>query len=90
MVFKNNGTWTNTTLNIPELIASFIKAWLEDAINEEFINGVKNSKGGYTPEKQKEKLEEVYTGLFKNRIGEMNANLETLNQELNNTKINVA
>jgi hypothetical protein len=27
---KNNGVWTNTTLNIPELMATYMKVWLED------------------------------------------------------------
>jgi hypothetical protein len=30
---KNNGIWTNTTLNIPELIATYLKVWLEDAVS---------------------------------------------------------
>jgi hypothetical protein len=32
---KNNGIWTNTTLNIPELIATYLKVWLEDAVPAE-------------------------------------------------------
>jgi hypothetical protein len=87
MVIKHNGIWTNTTLNIPELIATYMKAWLEDAIINDLTDGIKNSKGGYTPEKQKAKLEEVYTGIFENRKLELNTSLNTLNQELNNIEL---
>ena len=54
---KNNGIWTNTTLNIPELIATYLKVWLEDSVPSDLIDGIKESKGQYTLAKQKETLE---------------------------------
>jgi hypothetical protein len=46
------GIWTNTTLNIPELIATYLKVWLEDA-SAELLKQMGESKGQYTSEKQK-------------------------------------
>ena len=31
-VIKNNGVWTNTHVNIPELISTYMKVWLEDSV----------------------------------------------------------
>jgi glycosyltransferase involved in cell wall biosynthesis len=68
----NNGVWTNTTLNIPELIATFMKVWLEDSIPSDLIDSIKESTGRYTPEKQKEILSNVYSQLIEERKGEFN------------------
>lgn len=78
-VIKNNGIWTNTTINIPELIATYMKVWLEDSLPSDLINGIKESQGQYTPTKQKETITNVYFGLTENRKAELNnlmANLE--------------
>ena len=64
---KNNGVWTNTTLNIPELIATYMKVWFEDSVPNDLLNGIKESQGQYTPEKQKNVLTNVYFGLVENR-----------------------
>jgi hypothetical protein len=68
----NNGVWTNTTLNIPELIATFMKVWLEDSIPSDLIDSIKESTEKYTPEKQKEILSNVYSQLIEERKGEFN------------------
>ena len=51
-VINNNGVWTNTTINIPELIATYMKVWLEDSIPTDLIESIKESTGKYTSEKQ--------------------------------------
>lgn len=71
-VIKNNGVWTNTTINIPELIATYMKVWLEDSVPADLKNSMEESKGAYTPEKQKETLKNVYYGIFENRKKEIN------------------
>ncbi len=79
LAIKNNGVWTNTTLNIQELIATYIKVWLEDSVPVDLLEGIKESKGAYTEEKQKGILENVYSELIENRKTELNnisANLE--------------
>jgi glycosyltransferase involved in cell wall biosynthesis len=71
-MIKNNGVWTNTTVNIPELIATYLKIWLEDAIPSELLENVKESQGQYTMAKQKEALTSVYATLVNNRLNELN------------------
>ena len=83
---KNNGVWTNTTINIPELIATYIKLWLEDSIPNDLTEGVLSSKGGYTPEKQKEVVKNVYFGIIENRKIELNNMISNLEKELETTK----
>jgi len=80
-VIKNNGVWTNTTLNIPELIATYLKVWLEDAIPSELTEAIDSSKGQYTSEKQLTAITEVYGGLISNRISELNNMLNSIKEQ---------
>jgi hypothetical protein len=85
---KQNGVWTNTTLNIPELIATYLKVWLEDSVPSDLTDSINESKGGYTSEKQVSAASKVYTALHENRISELKITLETLEnaeKELNTT-----
>jgi|LakMenE18May11ns_1017448.scaffolds.fasta_scaffold9958659_14 hypothetical protein len=81
-VIKNNGVWTNTTLNIPELIANYLKVWFEDSLPQELLNGMAESKGQYTSEKQIAAASEVYTKLFESRKAELGIVLEKLTESL--------
>jgi hypothetical protein len=78
---KNNGIWTNTTLNIPELIANYLKVWLEDAIPADFTAAVESTKGQYTAETQLTAVTEVYGVLIANRIAELNQILESYQEQ---------
>ena len=69
---KNNGVWTNTTLNIPELIATFMKVYFEDSIPTDLTESMKESTGKYTIENQKEILTSVYAALVEERKQEFN------------------
>jgi len=80
---KNNGVWTNTHLNLPELIATYIKLWLEDSVPTELMNGIAESKGQYTSEKQIEKIKTVYGNLVTNRVNELTAKITALEQHIN-------
>ena len=86
VTIKNNGVWTNTTLNIPELIATYIKVWLEDSVPTDLVEGIKNSQGKYTTEKQKETIKDVYNGLVENRKTEMTNLQDGLLQQLESFK----
>lgn len=79
-VIKNNGVWTNTTLNIPELIATYLKVWLEDSVPTDLIEGIKSSQGQYTVERQKESLTKVYDSIITNRILELQNTLARLEE----------
>lgn len=81
---KTNGVWTNTTNNIPELIATYMKLWLEDAVPQDLINAMKESQGQYTIDKQKSIISEVYNNIFNSRREEfinILSNLEKQNTE---------
>lgn len=78
---KTNGVWTNTTLNIPELIATYLKVWLEDAVPAELTQAINDSKGQYTSEKQLEAITQVYGGLVSNRITELNNMLSSIKEQ---------
>ena len=71
-VINNNGVWTNTTNNIPELIATYLKLWLEDNVPTDLLENMQKTKGIYSSENQKVKIEEVYGTLISNRANEIN------------------
>jgi hypothetical protein len=80
-LLKYNGLWTNTTLNIPELISTYMKVWLEDSVPQELMDGMDEVKGVYSEENQKVKIEEVYGSLVQNRIGEFKNIIDSINAE---------
>ena len=84
-MINNNGVWTNTTLNLPELIATYLKVWLEDAVPTELLESMEKTKGQFTEERQKDELEDVYSYIFKKRIEELN-NMITALDELDNVE----
>jgi hypothetical protein len=81
-VIKNNGVWTNTTVNIPELIATYIKVWLEDSVPNDLLESMKESSGQYTEEKQVEAIKNVYNGLLENRKKEIEAMIQNFESRL--------
>lgn len=82
---KNNGVWTNTTINIPELIATYLKIWLEDAVPTDLLDAMAETRGQYSVENQKQILEDVYSGIFENRTSELKITLEKLEDTLKET-----
>ncbi len=70
---KNNGIWTNNQLDIPELIAKYMKHWLEDSIPSELLIFMEESKGKYTEERQAKSIESVYGNFVTNRKSEISA-----------------
>jgi len=81
MSIKNNGVWTNTLLNMPELIATYLKVWLEDSVPSDLMDGIKGSQGQYTSEKQKTAISVVYDKLTADRVAELNNMLASLEQQ---------
>tara|TARA_R110002049_G_scaffold209780_5_gene380667 strand:+ start:1000 stop:2130 length:1131 start_codon:yes stop_codon:yes gene_type:complete len=72
VVIKNNGIWTNTHLNIPELIGTYLNLWLEGNVPVELTDAMESTKGMYTPEKQVSTIKEVYGNIISNRVEEFN------------------
>jgi hypothetical protein len=71
-IIKNNGVWTNTTLNIPELISTYIKVWFEDSVPQDLLTSMKESTGRYSTERQKLTIENVYGRIINERKEEFN------------------
>lgn len=64
---KSNGVWGGSILEIPSLIAQYIKVWLEDGVPQHILDGMKSTKGQYTSDKQKVAIEQVYSTLVNKR-----------------------
>jgi hypothetical protein len=84
ITIKNNGIWTNNFLNIPELIATYMKVWLEDSVPTHLFEGMNETKDSYTEENQKNKIEEVYATLVSNRKGEFETMLKSQQEKIEN------
>jgi hypothetical protein len=80
-MLKYNGLWTNSTQNIPELISTYMKAWLEDSVPQELFDGMEETKGKYTEENQVNKIQEVYSSLVQSRVEEFKNIIGSLNTE---------
>jgi len=79
-ILRDNGIWTNTTQNIPELIGRYLKLYLEDSEPAEILENMEKTKGTYTSDVQRDKIEVVYGNLMRNRISEIEALMEKTNQ----------
>lgn len=79
-VIKNNGIWTNTHLNIPELIGTYLKLWLEDSVPAELLEAMSTTKDVYTVDKQREAIKNVYGGLIEDRKAEINELIKTVTE----------
>jgi hypothetical protein len=80
-IIKYNGLWTNSTLNIPELISTYMKVWLEDSVPQELLDGMAETKGVYSEENQSKKIEEVYSSLVQSRTDEFKNIIDSLKTE---------
>ena len=80
-MLKYNGLWTNSTQNIPELISTYMKVWLEDSVPQELFDGMEETKGKYTEENQVNKIQEVYSSLVQSRVEEFKNIIGSLNTE---------
>jgi len=73
-----NGLWTHEINVIPDILANYIQAWLEDAAPKELYEKMGEMSKKYTEEEQKEKIQEVYGRIIDNRVLEVKAKLEKL------------
>lgn len=68
---NDNFLWTRDFLDIPKLISQYMNLWLTDDLPQILIDNIKNAKGQFTSEKQKEELIKVYSTLFAKRENEL-------------------
>lgn len=78
VTITDNGIWTSTTTNIPELISTYLKLWLEDSVPTELTDTMEATKGRYSVENQMEKITSVYDSIITNRVLEFKQRLSIL------------
>jgi hypothetical protein len=74
-IADKNGLWTQDPLAIVDLAANYFQAWLEDGEPQELYDEMSKIKEQYTVEQQKNKINEVYSKIFQERIEELKSNL---------------
>ena len=47
-----------------------MRAWLEDSVPQEFVDGINNSKDLFTPDKEVELIDNLYTKFVSSRKAE--------------------
>jgi hypothetical protein len=83
-----NGIWVDNVNVIPDLLAKFVQAWLEDSPPDEIYENMDETVKNFTTEKQKEKTEEVYGRLVNERIEEFKSTLEKYKNNNVEEKVN--
>jgi hypothetical protein len=73
-----NGLWTHDLNNIPDILANYVQAWLEDASPDDLYDKMSEMNDKYKEDVQKEKVSEVYNQLVQDRVSEYKARLEQL------------
>jgi hypothetical protein len=73
-----NGLWTHEINVIPDILANYIQAWLEDASPEELYEKMGEMKDKYKEDTQKEKIQEVYKKIIDGKVLEVKSKLEKL------------
>lgn len=77
-----NGMWTHDVNSIPDILAQYVQAWLEDSTPKEFYEKMSETSQKYTEEEQKNKINEVYVNIFNDRIEEFKSKLTTSQVEI--------
>jgi hypothetical protein len=78
---NDNGIWTANLNSIPDVVATMVGLYLEDALPENILNGMKEYQDKYTAETSEKVLTEVYERLFGKRIVELQTTLEKLEKQ---------
>jgi glycosyltransferase involved in cell wall biosynthesis len=66
-----NGLWTHDATQIPDLVANYVQAWLEDSEPADLYSEMGKSKDTYTMNQMSEKVKEVYEKIFSDRKEEL-------------------
>jgi len=78
---NDNGIWSPNMNAIPDIIATMVGLFLEDALPENINNGMSEWSGKYTTEVSNSAIKEVYDGIFKRRVVELETTYEQLIQK---------
>jgi hypothetical protein len=66
---------------IPDIIATMVGLYLEDALPQNIMNGMTEWENKYTEEESNKVLSEVYDGIFKRRIVELETTYNQLQEK---------
>ena len=78
---NDNGVWTANLNSIPDVVATMVGLYLEDALPENILTGMKEYQDKYTVETSEEVLTEVYERLFSRRIVELQSMVTKLQEQ---------
>jgi hypothetical protein len=78
---NDNGIWTPNLNAIPDIIATMVGLYLEDALPENILDGMAEWENKYTEEESSKVLAEVYDGIFKRRIVELETTYTQLKEQ---------
>lgn len=78
---NDNGVWTANLNSIPDVVATMVGLYLEDALPENILTGMKEYQDKYTVETSEEVLTEVYERLFSRRIVELQTMVTKLQEQ---------
>ena len=78
---NDNGVWTANLNSIPDVIATMVGLYLEDALPENIMNGMKEYQDKYDEETFEKTLSEVYGRLFDRRVVELEMSMKNLQKE---------
>jgi len=84
---NDNGIWTANLNSIPDVVATMVGLYLEDALPENILNGMKEYQDKYTVETSEEILNEVYSKLFTNRTVELQTMVTKLQEQEQETVV---
>jgi hypothetical protein len=78
---NDNGIWTPNLNSIPDIIATMVGLYLEDAIPENILNGMSEWENKYSTEESDKILSEVYKNIFGRRIVELQHTYDQIRQK---------
>lgn len=86
-ITEKNGIWVDNINMIPELLAKYVQAWLEDSEPSDIYEHMEETVKDFTPQQQQEKTLEVYGRLVDERVEEFKSTLSKY--EVNNIEENI-
>ena len=78
---NDNGIWTPNMNAIPDIIATMVGLYLEDALPQNIMDGMTEWENKYTEKESNKVLSEVYDGIFKRRIVELETTYNQLQEK---------
>jgi hypothetical protein len=78
---NDNGIWTPNMNAIPDIIATMVGLYLEDALPQNIMEGMSEWEKKYVEEESNEILSEVYDGIFKRRVVELESTYNQLQEK---------